>query len=73
MEKEDWGHSASPIGVEIALRAGVKRLLLFHHEHTKDDQALEEILQEAIDYLHCLSPESNCQVLMAYEGLELVL
>lgn len=73
VEKEDWGHSASPIGVEIALRAGVKRLLLFHHEHTKDDQVLEEILQEAVDYLHWLSPEVNCEVLIAYEGLELVL
>lgn len=70
-EKADWGHSASPIGVEITLKSGVKRLVLFHHEPTKDDQALEEILKETIDYLSHLSPNAGCDVLIAYEGLEL--
>jgi len=35
-EKSDWGHSSSFIGVDIALNAEVRRLILFHHDHLSD-------------------------------------
>jgi len=42
-----WGHSTVERAVEVARKAGVKRLLLFHHEPTHDDEALLQIEREA--------------------------
>ena len=49
--KETWGHSSNLLGVELAVRAGVKRLCLFHSEPTWDDEALDRFLAETRDYL----------------------
>ncbi len=40
--KEDWGHSSNMVGVELAQRAGVKHLVMYHHEPVNDDQMLEQ-------------------------------
>ena len=34
LEKEDWGHSSTFIGVDLALEANVKQIAFFHHEPT---------------------------------------
>ena len=47
-EKEDWGHSSSFVGVEIAQQANVKSLLLFHFDPTYTDQDLEKILEDTL-------------------------
>ena len=39
--KEDWGHSSNMIAVELAQLAGVKHLVLFHHEPIDDDRTIE--------------------------------
>ncbi len=56
-----WGHSTAERAVEVARKAGVKRLLLFHHEPTHDDEELLQIEREARN----LFPAS----VAAYEGL----
>jgi phosphoribosyl 1,2-cyclic phosphodiesterase len=43
-----WGHSTFEAAVEIAKEAGVKKLVLFHHEPTHDDATVEKIEKEAI-------------------------
>ena len=43
-QRADWGHSSSVIGVDMAVRADVKRLVLFHFEHTYADDRVQEIL-----------------------------
>ncbi len=70
-EKSDWGHSSSFIGVDIALHADVKRLLLFHHAPQSDDRRLHHLLQSTRNYLNHVAPDSPCEVTVAYEGLEL--
>jgi ribonuclease BN (tRNA processing enzyme) len=70
-EKSDWGHSSSFIGVDIALCAGVKRLILFHHDPASDDDRLEALLASTQKYLKHVAPDSDCEVILGHEGLEL--
>jgi phosphoribosyl 1,2-cyclic phosphodiesterase len=70
-DKENWGHSNNILAVELAVKAGVKRLCLFHHEHTYDDEVFDELLADTRTYLGILSETSPLKVLMAYDGLEI--
>jgi phosphoribosyl 1,2-cyclic phosphodiesterase len=42
-----WGHSSISDTVEFATKAGVERLLLFHHDPYHNDEELEQLLGEA--------------------------
>ena len=39
----DWGHSTWKAGVEVAKAAGVKRLVMSHHDPDHDDYFLDQI------------------------------
>lgn len=69
-EKKDWGHSSWFSGVELALQAGVKRLVLFHHDPSSSDGDILKILENT---RQSLAPGHKCEVLVAYEGLEMEL
>ena len=71
-QKEDWGHSSSLKGVELAVEAGVDTLVLFHHEPTYNDETLRDILQRTTKYSKLQGKNGSPTVIMAYEGLELV-
>lgn len=49
-EKEDWGHSSSFVGVEMAQEAQVKTLLLYHFDPTYSDAVLEKILEDTLKF-----------------------
>ena len=72
LEKEDWGHSSSLIGAEIAMASKVKKLVLYHHEPTHDDRALQDILKKTINFIK-KSERHKCDVILAHEGLVLEL
>ncbi len=68
----DFGHSSAMIGVDLARAAGVRKLILFHHDPTYSDSMLQEIYDRALAYQsqqesHC----PTCEILLAYEGLTL--
>ena len=42
-----WGHSSITDTMEFATKAGVERVVLFHHDPYHDDDDLEELLVEA--------------------------
>ena len=69
--KANWGHSSAMIGVDLAREAGVKRLLLFHHEPTYSDVQLQEIQATAIAYQAQTEHGQPCEILLAQEGMEL--
>jgi phosphoribosyl 1,2-cyclic phosphodiesterase len=71
--KETWGHSSNLLGVELAVRAGVKRLCLFHSEPTWGDEALDRFLAETRDYIKHIAPASPLRIDLAYDGLEIAL
>ena len=42
-----WGHGTWLEAVKVAKRAGVKQLVLFHHDPGHDDDTMEEIIEQA--------------------------
>jgi phosphoribosyl 1,2-cyclic phosphodiesterase len=40
-----WGHGCLPETVELASKAGVKQLALFHHDPGHDDDQIDEMVQ----------------------------
>ena len=78
-EKRHWGHSDHITAVELAARANVKQLVVFHHEPGYSDAMIEDIHQDALKYRE----EFNRQrfpdrpnvfpqkLLLAYDGLSI--
>jgi len=44
--KVGWGHSTWQAGVEIAKAAGVKKIVMFHHDPSHDDNFLDGVEAE---------------------------
>lgn len=59
--KKGWGHSTFEEGVKLAKLAGVKRLVLFHHDPMQNDGAVREKEKRARALF--------ADVVAAYEGL----
>jgi ribonuclease BN (tRNA processing enzyme) len=62
--KPDWGHSTPPRALEFCRKAGVKRLILFHH-------APEDTDQDVVDKVHSVLTDScryGVEVFAAKEG-----
>ncbi len=64
----DWGHCTARYAFEVAKQAGVKTLVLFHHDPSHDDEALDSQLVEARTW-SCGASEMT--VVSAFEGLRL--
>lgn len=45
-----WGHSPFTFPIELAMRAGVSHLFLFHHDPNHDDDILDRLYLEAVEY-----------------------
>lgn len=72
LDRPDWGHSTAMMGAEFACRANVKRLALFHHDPTSSDEQVWEAKEQAEAYLLHRHPRRHrCEVLVAYDGLDL--
>ncbi|MGV7220080.1 MAG: MBL fold metallo-hydrolase [Nitrospinales bacterium] len=69
VEKEDWGHSSTFIGVDLALEANVKRIAFFHHEPTYSDFKLVSIFEKTKKYLNTIAPNNSLDMFLAREGL----
>ena len=69
--KLHWGHSSNLTGVELAERAGVKHLVLFHSDYKYDDFELEKFLADTKKYLSIHSSNSKMKITTAYDGMEL--
>jgi len=69
--KQGWGHSSFETNIERALAARVKKLVLFHHEPMRSDDALDEILRTHQAAL--ASKNATLELTAAFEGMELEL
>jgi anti-anti-sigma factor len=69
--KEDWGHSSALIGVDLARRAGVRQLILFHHDPLSSDSDLAEMWRQAVAYAEEHDAQGTLEVILGREGLEL--
>jgi len=68
-DKVGWGHSSIDYAVDVALAAGVERLVLFHHDPAHDDAMMEQM--ETMARAHVGRRGQALEVLAAREGLEL--
>ncbi len=71
MLKEAWGHSSSIIGMDIAVAAGVRHFLMFHHEPANQDKRILNLLEETRRYCRHAHPQARCVVNLACEGIVL--
>ena len=69
-DKKDWGHCTVDYAVRVAVAAGVRRLVLFHHDPAHDDAELDRMLAHARDAIAGTSVE---EVVAAAEGLTISL
>jgi ribonuclease BN (tRNA processing enzyme) len=46
-ERSGWGHSSASQAVDLAMAAGVRRLILFHHAPEHDDDEVDRLLAGA--------------------------
>src|SRR5258708_4818526 len=56
LSKADWGHSSAIIGVDIAERSRVKKLITFHHDPTHTDEQIHATATAARD---CAPPAAG--------------
>jgi phosphoribosyl 1,2-cyclic phosphodiesterase/DNA-binding response OmpR family regulator len=66
-----WGHSTMEYAVEMALSARVRRLALFHHDPTRDDDAIDRLVASARDRV--AKAKGTMEVFAAAEGMVLEL
>ena len=59
-ERSEYGHSAIDYAVGLAERAGARRLMLFHHDPPRSDDAIDELVRS--------SQRSGLEVTAAAEG-----
>lgn len=64
-----WGHSHYLFSLKIAEEAGVKKLVLFHHDQTHSDDKIDEILLKCMKEIKTRNYRFEC--IAAAEGLEL--
>lgn len=50
LEKINWGHSSGPIGIDIAIREGVKQALFVHHDPAADCATIFEAEEQTRQY-----------------------
>ena len=65
-----WGHSTVNSALDVARRANVKRLILYHHDPDRSDDALDRIGSDAQQRADTFG--TGLQVIVAREGSEVV-
>ncbi|MBI3329515.1 MAG: cyclic nucleotide-binding domain-containing protein [Nitrospinae bacterium] len=67
--KRNWGHSSMEYITDLAVLAGVKRLVFFHHDPTRTDRALAQLAQRMRRRVR--KHGSGLEIIIAAEGLAL--
>jgi phosphoribosyl 1,2-cyclic phosphodiesterase/anti-anti-sigma regulatory factor len=73
LSKADWGHSSAMIGVEIAERANVKKLITTHYDAPDTDDQIYNVAESARRYAEITPTPGAIEVIVGTEGLELFL
>jgi phosphoribosyl 1,2-cyclic phosphodiesterase len=78
-EKANWGHSAAQIGLDLAFREGIKKVLFAHHDPGATIQQVLDIKRQTNEYYQwridhakeCNEKIPEIDWDFAYEGLEI--
>lgn len=66
-EKVGWGHSSVPVILDLAIRAKVKQLAIFHHDPDHSDKTLDRLWRECRSKYGDSEPPIN--IFWAREGM----
>lgn len=69
IERKKWGHSPYTYPIDLAIKAKVKKLLLYHHDPQHDDDFMDKIKIKAREYAQLRKGES-LEIYIAREGDE---
>ena len=79
----DWGHCSPNIGVDLALREGIKTLLFTHHDPWATEEKLRRMYANAVKYMHAQLDAHRAKwdavqpggpvLKMAYDGMKIEL
>ena len=67
--KYDYGHSTPVMGVDLARKSRVKKLILFHHDPFYNDQNLKEANNAAVQYEKMQYGDNQLEIITANEGM----
>jgi phosphoribosyl 1,2-cyclic phosphodiesterase len=67
--KRDWGHCTIDYAINVAVQAGAKMLVLFHHDPAHHDDLVDQLAREAA----ARGCEHGLEVVAAFEGMTLQL
>jgi ribonuclease BN (tRNA processing enzyme) len=78
IEKIDWGHSVASIGLDIAFREKIKKMVFMHHDPASSDEKIARAESEAQRYHASCQKEArrlnepfeSVDWLYAQEGME---
>jgi phosphoribosyl 1,2-cyclic phosphodiesterase len=70
-QRKGWGHSDYAAAIDLAVKSGVGRLVLFHHDPARTDAALTAIVDRCKDLVS--ERRADLEVMAAREGSELTL
>ena len=59
------------VAIDLCHQARARRLALFHHEPTSDDEDIQQMYDESIRYEMLTRDGAPLEVLCAYDGLEI--
>ncbi|HWE56588.1 MAG TPA: MBL fold metallo-hydrolase [Acidimicrobiales bacterium] len=68
-EKSHWGHCTIDYAIRVGRKAGVKKLVMFHHDPSHGDDCLDRLLAEA----RASAGPGDPEILAAFEGLRISL
>jgi len=68
---KSWGHSTYTDALNLALASRVKRLGLFHHDHSRDDDELDAVVQKCREIIQSKKSHMECFALTQHTELTL--
>lgn len=60
-EKINWGHASAPVGLDLAMREGIKKVLFIHHDPGASDVRIQELERQTRDYYELALKHSRQQ------------
>ena len=73
LKRIDWGHSSAFIGMDIAFREKIKKVIFTHHDPIATDDQLLQVIEADKEYYDIQQKVSDHKFewMLAYDGLEL--
>jgi phosphoribosyl 1,2-cyclic phosphodiesterase len=75
IDRVNWGHASSQVGMDIAIREKVKKIIFTHHDPMAHDQKIKSFIDNTREYAKYLKEnnEGEIQWDFAYDGMEIEL